>query len=311
MAKELVKCLITLLGVGTVVVNILAMLVVGSTRHLRKDITGRLMISNAVGDLGCGLCSPCVNAVLAWLQLNPVPRWLPILVYSSNAGFGTATVAHQCFIAIVTCIVIVKPFTHEEILSDRRVNMGIVLLWAFSIAFSLIQFFEPFNPDFNTELLIMTSRGLVDENLLVFFIVQYVVITCIILSCYGIIFVVIWRHKRKITDLNQTTDTNTSSVALNFLESIRSAKNMFIVFAVFLAVCLTMIITPYTSPSVESLGMALWINQLHSFKISFLYIVLHKKVRDIIKLKICQWFKIIDKEETSDSVTSSPSVEKF
>ena len=310
MAKELIKCLITLLGVGTVTVNILVMLVVGSTPHLRKDITGRLMISNAVGDLGCGLCSPCVSAALAWLQLNPVPRWLPILVYSSNAGFGTATVAHQCFIAIVTCIVIVKPFTHEEILSKHRVYVAIVFLWAFSIAFALVQFVEPFKPDFNTELLIMTSRGLVDKNLLVFFIAQYVVITCIILSCYGIVFVVIWKHKRKIADINQPTDTN-SSAAINILESIRSAKNMFIVFAVFLAVFLTMILTPYTSPSVESLGIALWINQLHSFTTSFLYIVLHKKVRDIIKLKICQWFKIIGKEETSDSVTSSTSVEKF
>ena len=244
------------------------------------------------------------------LQLNPVPRWLPILVYSSNAGFGTATVAHQCFIAIVKCIVILKPFTHEDILSDRRVNIAIVFLWACSIAFALVQFFEPFNPDFSKELLVMISAGLVDKNLFVFFIAQYVVITSIILSCYGIIFVVIWKHKRKITDTNQSTDTN-SSAALNFLESIRSAKNMFVVFAVFLAVFLIMILTPFTSSSVESLGIALWINQLHSFTTSFLYIVLHKNVRDVIKLKICQWFKIIGKEETSDSVTSSTSVEKF
>ena len=86
---------------------------------------------------------------------------------------------------------------------------------------------------------------------------------------------------------------------------------MFIVFAVFLAVFLTMILTPYISPSVENLGMAMWTNQLHSFTTSFLYIVLHKKVRDVIKLKIGQWFKIIGKEETSDSVTSGTSGEKF
>ena len=201
---------------------------------------------------------------------------------------------------------IVKPFTHEEILSDRRVNMGIVLLWAFSIAFSLVQFFEPFQPDFDTKLLVIISIGPTDKNLMIFFVAQYVVITCIILSCYGIILVVIWKHKRKIADTNQPTDTNSGAA---ILESVRSAKNMFIVFAVFLAVCLTMIITPYTNPSVESLGTVMWIEQSHSFTTSFLYIVLHKNVRDVIKLKICEWFKMIGKEETSG--TSGTSVEKF
>ena len=123
------KILITLLAISGISINSLAIFIITSNRNLREEVTARLMVSSAVGDLGSNLFTIGVTAIIAWLDLTPLPLWLVKCQSFSLRASSESSSAHLCFMAVVKCIVICRPFSHREILSDRAVGLALAFVW--------------------------------------------------------------------------------------------------------------------------------------------------------------------------------------
>ena len=286
------KILITLFAISAASVNSLVIFIIVRHRNLREDVTARLMVSSAASDLGCSLILIGMIAAIAWLNLDALPLWLAALQAVSIKMFGQSSSLHLCFIAIAKCIVICRPFTHREILSDLKFGLGLALLWAASIlyglttiengTFSFVWRLVDFN--FDPETYLILSRSSSDQSIRYF--IQFLLTLLSIVVSYGIIFKTILKHRRQISALSQpqdNTENSTANMAREFLRSARGARNMFIITFVYLIAFAPAIISIGIKASVKTGQQCMWIILLHTMTSSLLYMILHKEVREAVK----------------------------
>ena len=242
------KILITLFAISGILINSLAIFIITSNRNLREDVTARLMVSSAVSDWGSCLFTIGVTAIIAWLDLTPLPQWLAKCQSFSIRVFSESSSAHLCLIAIVKCIVICRPFTHREILSDRKIGLALAFVWIYSIFYGFSQYgngqfylFENLGSIYFVPETYMLPSTNTDGQFLFFlitliFLIQFIFSFLSIVVSYGIIFMTILKHRRQISTVNQASENtanSAASTARDFLKSVRSAKNMFIITLVF------------------------------------------------------------------------------
>ena len=303
MVTEILQFLMTILAIASVIINATAIYVIASNRNLREDVTGRLMISSAVSNLCSGLTVVGVSAVIACLRIQTVPPSVVLLQACCLNVFGKNSISHQSLIAVVKCVVIVKPFTQHEILSGKRVALAIVIAWIYAIAAGVYPLFVDVEPTFHFDTYVVTSSN----TGWVFYInvIPYMILmTPSIIISYGWIFLVILKHKRKISEVNPSPEVqndSSSKAAQDFLESVRSAKCMFTLFVVYVILFLPLVAV--TDPT--WIQICLWIELIYCALDSFLFMILYPTVRDSIKSKLSrlfQWGSNIEKFPTSPYV---------
>ena len=295
MAMVIVKILITLFAVSATLINSLAIFIYTSNRNLREDVTARLMVSSAVGDLGSSLFTIGLTAIIAWNDFNfPLP-WLAGFQGISLRMFTLSSSTHLCLIAVVKCIVICRPFTHRDILSDLKVGLALAFVWIYSILFGCIVVdvgqiyfftdivFPRFDPD---TYLAPTTEGSDLQTLI--HMLQFVSALLSIVISYGIIFGTILKHRRQISTVNQPTEN--ANMARDFLKSVRSAKNMFIITLVYFLAYAPTLIGYGLGAGMETSLQFIWIMMLHTMTSSLLYMSLHTEVRDAVKKKFRKWW---------------------
>ena len=288
------KILITLFAISGISINSLAIFIITSNRILREDVTARLMVSSAVGDLGSSLFYIGVTAIMVWLDSTPLPPWLAKCQSFSQRIFLQYSSANLCLIAVVKCIVICRPFTHRVILSDRKVGLALTCVWIYSIFYGFIQhenrqfyLFENLGSmyyDPRTYMVISTAT--VDDQFFFFMLsrinlIQFLLAFLSIVISYSIIFKTILKHNRQISTVNQPSEN--TNIARDFLRSVRGAKNMFIVTLVYF-IAYAPFITAFILGADNTIRQqCVWIMLLHTMTSSLLFIVLHTDVRDAVK----------------------------
>ena len=253
------------------------------------------MVSSAVGDLGSNLLTIGVIAIIAWLDLTPLPPWLAKSQSFSLRIFSQSSSAHLCLIAVVKCIVICRPFTHRDILSDRKVGLALAFVWIYSILYGFSQYengqfylFENLGTIYFVPETYMVPSTETDGQFLFsvitsIFLIQFMFTFLSKVISYSIIFKTILKHRRQISTVNQpaeNTGDSAANIARDFLRSVRSAKNMFIVTLVYFIAYAPVIIAYGMGADNKTDQQCLWIMLLHTMTSSMLYMVLHTEVRD-------------------------------
>ena len=304
MGLVIVRILISLFAISAASINFLAIFIIVSNRNLREDVTAKIMVSSAVGDLMSSLTPIGVIAVTSWIDLNPLPVWLANLQGISTKLFGQSSCEHLCLIAIVKCIVICRPFTHREILSNLKVGLGLAFIWAFSFLCGLVRYqngaflfivrSDGFNYDSETYMTLPTPSA--DQSIT--YLIQFLLTSMTVVISYGIIFGTIVKHRRQISTVSQTSDNTGDSaadIARDFLRSVRGAKNMFIITIVYFIAYAPIIIGIVMKASIRASQQCMWIILLHTMTSSLLYMVLHKEVRDAVKKEFRKFWYLIFK----------------
>ena len=125
--------------------------------------------------------------------------------------FTLSSSTHLCLIAVVKCIVICRPFTHRDILSDLKVGLALAFVWVYSILFGCIRigvgqvyfFGDAVDPRFDPDTyLASTMKQSVIQSLI--YMLQFILTLLSIIISYGIIFGTIFKHRRQISTVNTT-----------------------------------------------------------------------------------------------------------
>ena len=309
MGPEILQLLIAILAIASLLINSTVIYDIVSSRHLRDDVTGRVIISSAVSDLGSGLTVVGVSAVIACLRFQTVPPSLVLLQMCCFVVFGMNSQAHQTLIAVTRCITIVKPFTQHEILSGRRVNYMIIITWIYAFVGGVYPLYTDVQPTFNFDTYIVSHifTGWTPYTSTI----PFIILTLPISISYLWIFVVILKHRRQISDVSLPRgghNDSTSKAAHDFLESVRSAKCMFTLFAAHMILSIPILITEVTQASPIWLYRCIWIMMLYCVSDSFLYMALYPTVRNTIKSKLSQLYRRILNTEMDDTSVRTPPV---
>ena len=136
--------------------------------------------------------------------------------------FGVCSLWHLAAVSVVKCTVIVRPLTHFTIFTDRVLRVIICTMWILSVVVC-----GTVNID-GTEVHFTWIRMVTERQITVFVrafaATLFVVATLIIMIAYIKVFLVVRRQVRSMRTAGSTTI---------FSSSVRSAKNLFVMCAVF------------------------------------------------------------------------------
>ena len=129
--------IITLVSVATFLANIPVIFVTFRSPRFETDSVATLIGSLAVSDVGIGLMASCYAGIAWSLQSgDTVPTWLLRLINSGVYTFGVCSIWHLAAVSAVKCTVIVRPFTHFTIFTERALRLVICAIWTLSLTVS-------------------------------------------------------------------------------------------------------------------------------------------------------------------------------
>jgi len=218
----------SLVSVASFAVNIPVVFVTFRSRRFENDPVAKLIASLAVSDIGKGVTAGCC-AGLAW-SLQPgqqAPTWLLRLINSGRYGFGMCSIWHLAAVSVVRCSIIIRPLTHFTIFTERVLRLIVTTIWTLSLVVggatnagvTVIRFSR------------ITMRPTVEDQQSVFTVafalVNFLLPTLIIMVSYAKVFLAVRRQVRSIF----TSGLRHFGSRTIFGSSVRSAKNLFVMFA--------------------------------------------------------------------------------
>ena len=212
-------------SVATFAANIPVIFVTFRSRRFENDSVAKLIASLAVSDIGVGLVTSCYAGV-AW-SLQPgdrVPTWLLRLINTAVYTFGLCSIWHLAAVSAVKCTIIVRPFTHFTIFTDRVLRAIICTIWTLSLVVGAATNVGVTGSYFNW--IDMTAHVQRRHEVFgaAFSVVAFIVPTLIVTGSYAKVFVVV-RQKVRSTPTAVLGSFGSRTI---FGSSVRSAKNLFV-----------------------------------------------------------------------------------
>ena len=287
---------ISTIVVCSVISNSLLIMVLLKYAQLRVDCTTLFMLSLSISDLA-GAITTCPVVAAVCSRATPTVRLmtnhLPTINMICLSWFGFVSMYSQAWVALSKMLAIVKPLTHEQLLSRSRCYGVIASLWiaGAAVGTATLMFHTTWNVDLCTNRIIITRNTGMAAMVIVYYVVTYFLPEVAFIYATVRIFLVVVHVHRAVSVQEQSFagGHHTGMVTLN---AIRSARNILVICFASLALAF-----PFTvhiimrfgfkvDPQATSLFsfIAIWLYICNSFLNSFLYIVLHKSVR--LKLRL-------------------------
>ena len=196
------------------------------------------------------------------------------------ATFGLCSLCHLAAVSIVKCTVIIRPLTHFTIFTDRVLRAMICAIWTVSLVVCGAMSLAKIDVYFNWVTMVANSKRQYTVLTYGFGGITFVASTLIIMISYTKVFLVVRRQMRSMpTDVLGSYGSRTI-----FGSSVRSAKNLFVMCAVYYVTYVPVNI----ETALRARGMALpeavrfaimWIYISSAALNGLLYIALHSSVR--------------------------------
>lgn len=147
------KHMITFSWIQGVILSVLAPVIISSNglvvyavwkdplKNLRNASPNFILQSMAVADLLVGLVLSPVDAY--WLLTIAVSEKMPFsfhAIYSLSTTFLGASFAHVLLISIDRLCAVFRPLRYKAIVTRRRINLAVTLLWVYFICFGIATF---------------------------------------------------------------------------------------------------------------------------------------------------------------------------
>jgi len=283
---------ISTIVVCNVISNTLLVAVLLKHAQLRVDCTTLFMLSLSVSDLaGAITTGPVVAAVCsrATPTVRHMTHHLPTINMICLSCFGFVSMYSQAWVALSKMVAIVRPLTHEQLLSRTRCCGIIASLWiaGAAVGTATLMFHTTWNVDLCTNRIITTRKTGMSAMVIVYYVVTYFLPEVAFIYATARIFLVVVHVHREVSAQEQSFAGGGHHAGLVTLCAIRSARNILVICFASLALAF-----PFTVHIVMRFGfkvdaqamslfsfVAIWLYICNSFLNSFLYMVLHKSVR--------------------------------
>ena len=111
-------------------------------KNLRCSPSNFILQSMAIADLLVGMVVSPIHAF--WLFSIAVAQKPPLIslhvIYSISAVLVGASLAHVTLLSLDRLIAVVKPLSYRSIMTRRRINLGIFVIWLYFICFGIAAF---------------------------------------------------------------------------------------------------------------------------------------------------------------------------
>ena len=219
------------MSLATFAANVPVIFVTVRGSRFENDSVAKLVASLAASDIVNGIAAACCAGV-AW-SLQPgdhVPAWLLRIINSGMYTFGVCSIWHLAAVSVVKCTVIIRPLTHFTIFTDRVLRAIICIIWTFSMVVGGIINVGVVEAHFRwSDMVVYVIRQENESFAGAFAALNVVVATLIIMIAYAKVFLVVRRQVRSMSTAVPGLDGST----MIFGSSVRSAKNLFVICAVY------------------------------------------------------------------------------
>jgi len=98
--------------IATLVVNVPLLIVLATSKRLKKDVTSRSILPLTISDIGLGALYPIISAVVAWGGPGVTHASglfeIQTIIFTT---FSLASIWHLALVSIVKCQIIIDPLT--------------------------------------------------------------------------------------------------------------------------------------------------------------------------------------------------------
>ena len=275
--------------------NSLLIAIVIRYAELREDRTALFMISLSLADLGSGVIALPISASLcsgATPTVQHMTLYLPKINMISMTFFSIVSLHSQAWVALYKMVSVLKPLRYEQLLSRNRCYGIIVSTWVVGAALASTTLTS--SCTWNTD--VCTYRVVANNSsfsvlALGLYIVSSVLPGAALVYATARIFLVVVRAHSQVSAQVQSISGGADQSGMVTLKAIRSAKNVLVI--CFVALALTVPIWVFaiirhmffTAQTVSLFSFtAIWLFYCNSFMNSFLYMVLHRSIRQKLKL---------------------------
>lgn len=321
------------LTVANLLANIPVLVVTTFSRKLRTDAVTAIIASVAVNDVGAGALIPGIGAALCFIGPDPVPPPLEYVLGCAQQVFAYCALLHFVLVAAVKCSVIVRPLVYFTVLTDRFRLGAIVAVWALGLLLGMVPAIAGASFAYDaTFCLPTTATQTVLQTALMN--TAFLSTTLVVLLLYLKIFLVVRRHLRSISGTTlppipaaefeakrmeagrrrdakvASKDGNSATVGI-FGQSVRSAKNLFIISGVYIltyipAFLIIIKVLPLPADLRTWIRLVIkWLYVAASTINGFLYIALHKTVRSELAKIFSRSRRITVEDPSTATATSS------
>ena len=264
--------------------------------ELRQDRTVLFMLSLSVSDLAAGCSSMPISAALcsrATPTVRTMTEYLPKINMFCIWFFGFASQHSQSWVALSKMVAILRPLKYEQLFSRNRCYGIIVFNWVVGsvLAGSRLALIMEWDNENNATVSILSLVGyavsvVLPELALIYATVQ--------------IFIVVVRVHRHVSAQVQSISGGSANSGLVTLKAVRSARNILVICFVALALTVPLLVSAVLRFAVQGKDIvtrvgfyAVWSFQCNSFLNSFLYIVLHRTLRQKVWITFVAAYEFI------------------
>ena len=276
-----------------ITVNSLLISVLVKYAELREDRTALFMMSLSIADVGIGLTALPISAVFCsgfTPRVQHLTQYLPEINMVCQSVFGVASMHSQAWVAFSKMISVSKPLRYEQLLSRNRCYGIIGSTWIFGAAVAASRLI--LSPTWNTDTCWFTFEAhnrSVSALVLVLYLVSLVCPELVLTYASVRIFVVVARAHSQVSSQVQSISGGADDSGMVTLKAIRSARNVLVICFVALALSVPfflhmIIVYILREERVVFSFFAFWLVRCNSFMNSFLYMVLHRSIRQKLRV---------------------------
>ena len=113
-------------GLLIAILNIVEITMIAKIRR-KKRIYEIILMSLSISDCMFGLS----NVIVSSIYISNSKKYDELLetVYTCNTFFVLTSIFHLIFIAVDRVMIVLKPFQYETIFTEKRLKIGIAVLW--------------------------------------------------------------------------------------------------------------------------------------------------------------------------------------
>ena len=308
--EEVRPSIISAVIVLTITLNGTVIAVICRYPQLREDRTTMFILSLTLSDLANGCIVMPISAALC-SRFTPTVRdmspFLPKLHAMCSFWFVVTSLHSLCWVTVYKMVAITRPFRCEQILSRTRCYVVIIVIWVVGamagFGFAMLTRVSYWNFDTCMHGLPSTSQNLIDTDLLLMFILIFGVCVPMILmfgATATILHAITRAHRQIAAQTHSIGGTATEQNSSLTLRSIRSGKNVLIVFLAHMILIIPL--TVYTAGIVigkeKAMSplftfLAVWLLNSNSFVNSLIYLVLFQSVRSKTIKMFAHWCRLL------------------
>ena len=282
-----------------IITNSLVIAVMVRFPTLREDRTALFIFTLCIADLAGGCTAMPISAALcsrATPNVRLMTKYLPKIQMFCFWCFAFNSMHSVAWVALSKMVAVLKPFTHEQLLTRNRCYGIIAFNWVVGAALAAAKF----TLDTKWNMAICTFRSPANNKYasqLIFssYILSGIIpIVVLIIATGGMLVVVLRAHRQMNAQVQSIGGDGAGSgggggvvsAGMVTMKTIRSAKNILIICFVSIACYIPVFMFAVIRHTIDSQNVTaqfafsvIWVFNCNSFMNSFLYIILHRSVR--------------------------------